>query len=234
MNEKFERIQLIDAVRGFSIILMIAYHFGYDLVQFGLLPAGVLYNPLLNVLEPFFAGVFIMLSGVSSRFSKSNIKRSLKTAAAALAVTAVTFIIGQPVKFGILHFLAFSMLFFGFLKEQIDKIPEKAAPFIYLVLFTVFKIALNRRFDVPYLWWLGFPDINFSSADYFPVLPWIFVFLFGTLLGKWVIERRLPSRFYTFDVPVLPPIGRKSLLIYLLHQPVLYGIAYALFVIFIK
>ncbi|MDR0670796.1 MAG: DUF1624 domain-containing protein, partial [Oscillospiraceae bacterium] len=61
------RVALIDAVRGLSILLMVAYHAGYDLVGAGLLPRGLLFNPLLSVLQPFFAGVFILLAGVSAR-----------------------------------------------------------------------------------------------------------------------------------------------------------------------
>jgi uncharacterized membrane protein len=80
----------------------------------------------------------------------------------------------------------------------------------------------------------GFKYDGFFSADYFPILPWIFVFLLGTWAGKYVAEYRLPDRFYTLSVPVLPAIGRKAFIIYLVHQPVLYGLVLLVQVLFFR
>ena len=56
------RYYAVDALRGLSILLMVAYHFGYNLVMFDIAPAGLIDNPLLNFLQPFFASVFIATS----------------------------------------------------------------------------------------------------------------------------------------------------------------------------
>lgn len=224
--EKQDRIQSIDALRGFCLILMVAYHFFYDLVNFLEVPGWILSNPVFDVLQPFFAGVFIALSGISSRFSRSNTKRGIEVLAVSLVVTAVTSLMGSPVIFGILHLLGFCMVFYGLTNRLWDKLPEKAAPFIYIALIAA-SAALRGILNpvkTGGLWIVGFYRPGFYSSDYFPVLPWVFVFLLGTWLGKLVTDRKLPDWVYTVKPPVFPAIGRKSLLIYVLHQPVLYGI----------
>ena len=82
--------------------------------------------------------------------------------------------------------------------------------------------------SVPWLYPLGFPGPGFSSADYFPLLPWLFLFLVGAALGGWCLDHR-ESRLLTAPLPrALTFPGRRSLLIYLLHQPVLYGVSFLL------
>jgi uncharacterized membrane protein len=208
---KQERIQLIDALRGLSIILMVAYHAGYDLVYFELIPQGVLYNPLLNFLEPVFAGVFILLAGISCRFSRSNLKRGLVTAACAGAVTLAAWAVGQPIWFGILHLLAACMLLYWLLDKA-----RAAAPFVLAAAFLCAYFGLT-------VW-----PVFGASADYFPLLPWGFLFFLGAWAGGPVRDRKLPERFYTLKIPVLPAVGRKTLIIYMLHQPLLFGSAYLL------
>jgi uncharacterized membrane protein len=267
------RIRLLDALRGFCIILVVAYHCGYNLVAADLIPEGALRNPLLDVLQPFFAGVFILLAGVSSRFSRSNFKRGLQLLGCALLVTAVSFtvlpdpflslrtvfgheptgaeigaliesgkiklhdsiaksavsqgitqpeelgayalsryrgnpypLIKTPILFGILHLLAVCILLYALLEKL-----RITAPAAVLGAFLLLRFGMTEWPDVP-------------SADYFPLIPWVFVFLLGVWLGGVIRDNKFPQWFYTADVPVLPTIGRYTLWIYLLHQPVLYGI----------
>lgn len=227
MEQKRDRIQLIDAIRGLCVILMVIHHLLYDLVEFLGAPGWLFSNPVFDVLHYVFAGLFILLSGVSSRFSRSNIKRGLKVIAAALVITAVTYVIKMPIYFGILHFLGFSMVLYGLTEKPLNKIPKIAAPVIYVILLAASAIAVNNlNIESKYLWMFGITHPGFYSADYFPIFPWIFVFLFGTWLGEVIKNGRLPKRFYTANPPVLPAVGRKAFIIYLVHQPVMYGIVY--------
>lgn len=224
-REANNRIELLDAIRGFCIILMLAYHFAYDLVSFRLAPVWLLDNALLNVLQPIIAGVFIAIAGISSRFSRSNIRRGFIALGGAVLVSLFSYFAGAFVRFGILHFLGCAMIIYGLLAPALNKLPEKLAPALYAVLFIISCIITRDRISFKYLAWLGFRGPGFSSADYFPILPWIFVFLFGTFLGKLLKEERFPAWFYTLKIPILPVIGRWSFVIYLLHQPILYGLA---------
>ncbi len=205
------RIELIDALRGLSIILVLAYHCGYDLYLFGLVPERVMYHPLLNVLQPIFAGVFILLAGVSSRFSRDNLRRGLLMLGCSAAVTGATYLMGYPVWFGILHLLAASTLVFWLLEKL--KITAIAVPALaFLALF----------FDIGH-----FPP-PMGSADYFPLTPWIFLFFAGTYMGILIKEGKFPGWFYDTHIPALPFVGRHTLIIYMLHQPVLYGVVWVI------
>lgn len=230
--EKKKRIDAIDAARGLALILMVIHHGLLDLIVLCGAPEWLFTNPVFDVLHYFFAGLFIFLAGLCCRFSRSNLKRGVLCFAIAMGMTVVTSlpIINEPIRFGVLHLLGFSMVFFALTHKAWDAIPRKAAPAIYigLLIFTAWLVehtsigpAANWLF--PFGW---VPDV-FYSADWFPIFPWIFVFLLGTWAGLYVVERRLPEKFYTFTCPVLPQIGRRSLLIYILHQPILYALIYA-------
>ena len=231
MKENKKRIQLIDAARGFSVVLMVIHHMLYNLVYFLNAPEWLFTNPVFDVLHFIFAGLFIFLSGVSSRFSHSNIKRGLIVIAIAAGITVVTYFMDMPIWFGVLHLLGFSMLYFGLTHKLWDLIPRKAAPIFFVALIIASTLMTTyAMFDAGNIWLrntlsiLGWPQPGFRSFDYFPILPWVFVFLLGTVTGLDIKERKLPEWFYEAEIPVFPAIGRKALIIYVLHQPVLYGI----------
>jgi len=224
-HKKKNRIQVIDGIRGFSILLMVGHHFLYDLTEICDAPEWIFTNPIFDALHYFFAGVFILLSGVSSIYSSSNIKRGIKTLVCACIITLVSWFMGSAIWFGILHLLGTCMVFYGLTHKLWEKIPRVLASVIY-ILGIIICSPLTRGLicDCRYLWMLGWTYDGFLSYDYFPFLPWVFVFLLGTCLGGYIKEGRMPQSFYTMKVPVLAGIGQKTLSIYMLHQPVLYGL----------
>lgn len=271
---KHSRIDILDAIRGFAIISMVVYHglydicdiFGYQLRIFD----------FFMILEPWFAGAFILLCGVSCRFSHNNVKRGLRVVAVAMAVTLVTVLFsvfispGQEIYFGILHFMGFAILLYVPLQKLLDRIHPGVALGVSLLLFVVtysmpssYRVGLPGPLSVQLPVWLagasqifvsnvdklfhiqlpgwvasviglypvGLPDINFQSADYFPLIPWFFLFLAGTVIGIPIREHKLPERFYTARVPFFATAGRNTLLIYVLHQPVIYGLLMLFFTV---
>ncbi|MBE7002981.1 MAG: DUF1624 domain-containing protein [Ruminococcaceae bacterium] len=225
MESKKQRIELMDAARGLSLILMVFYHFFYDLVVFAGAPRWIFHNVVFDPLQYFFAGLFILISGVSSNYSHSNVLRGLKTLGVALVITLVTTVMDMPIVFGILHLLGVCMLLYGLTQRLWAKLPAWVVPTLSVlgVLLTA-RLVNGYPSENPHLWMFGLVTPEFESADYFPLLPWMFVFLLGTWAGKYVREGRLPKWFYETRVPFLPAVGRKSLLIYIVHQPVLYGL----------
>ena len=229
------RIRALDALRGLCVVLMCFHHFFYDLAAFLGAPWWLFSNPVFNVLHYIFAGCFILLSGVSSRFSRSNLKRGIKLLVIALALTAVTWagdilggkLTGQKpgmlIVFGVLHMLAVCMLFYGLTRRLWDRLPD-GVMVVFCVLATLLTAKLANGVYIRSPGWLfpfGFITNSFYSADYFPMLPWLFVFLFGTWLGEKIKAGKLPEGFYAFSVPFFPAVGRHALLIYILHQPAL-------------
>ena len=116
-TERPARIELMDALRGLAVCLMVLHHFLYDLCEFLGAPWWLFTNPVFDVLHYSFAGLFIFLSGISSDFSRSNLKRGAKAMALALGITLVTYFMDMTIVFGVLHLLASCMLLFGLTRK---------------------------------------------------------------------------------------------------------------------
>jgi uncharacterized membrane protein len=232
----------MDDLRGISVFCMIFYHAFFLLgVVFGNQWGDDLFD-FFEPLQPIFAGIFIVLSGVSSNFSRSNAKRGAKLLGVALAFSAVTCLLlpllgldGLEIRFGILHLLSVSMLLFAVLRPMLAKIPVTYGFALFFLLYLVTYNLQYHKIGVPYLleWdlpaslyqsqWLfplGLRSNDFHSADYFPLMPYIFLFLAGTYLGK------LPAPDWAKPVRSRPLafLGRHALWIYIVHQPIIFGL----------
>ena len=232
MKDDKKRIEIIDALRGLAVILMVIHHALYNTTAFLGAPRWLYSNPVFNVLQAIFIGLFIIISGVSSRFSRGNIERGSIVIVIAVVITYVTLRMDMPIYFGILHLLGFFMIFYGITHKLWDKIPDKAAPFIYiglLLLSIAARMYLSLTADNlvmrDVLSVLGWRQPGFVNYDNQVILPWIFVFLLGTWAGELIRQRKFPAWFYELKTPFFPLVGRNALVIYVLHQPVLFGIA---------
>ena len=221
------RFDVLDAWRTLAIVLMVAYHFLYDLYIFGVISADQLFSAPLNVLERFICCSFILLAGASARFSRNNLRHGLVVLGAGLVVEIGAAVAGQTIRFGVLMLLGSSMVLWHFLGKGLQRFPGWSVAAGSGVLFFAARWWTGRTaVSVPWLYPLGFISLGFYSADYFPLLPWFFLFLTGTALGGWCLAHR-ENRLLTVSLPgALTWPGRHSLIIYVLHQPVLYGISY--------
>lgn len=240
------RLYLMDELRGFAVFCMVFYHAFYTFAFLYEIKWMMILFQFFTPAEPFFAALFIMISGVSSLLSRSNLRRGLRLLAIALAVTLVTAIVtpDYAIWFGILHFLAVCMILYGLLGRYLKKIPFSwviVLLFVFLYFFTrpipsgylgfgpVSVIPLpGEIYHIPGLFPLGFYDSSFRSSDYFPLLPWGFLFLAGTVIGIPVAKGLAPQWMYPSRVPFFSWMGRWALIIYMAHQPLIYALAWLL------
>lgn len=241
--KKPQRVELLDEYRGLVVLLMVIYHGCWDMVYlFGVHIPG--YEGLPGaLLQGFIAWSFIFISGIACRYSVSNIKRGLITVGLGMVISLSTwlFMPEAMIWFGILHFLGVSMILFGLLQPLLDTISEFAGLIICALLFAftyslpMGSVGLPGLFSIPlpqglyqghWLLPLGFGGMG---SDYFPLLPWLFLFFAGAYVGQLFHRGSLPYSFYRVHNRTLGRIGRRSIVVYMLHQPALYGVLWTVF-----
>ncbi|WP_343252488.1 heparan-alpha-glucosaminide N-acetyltransferase [Ligaoa zhengdingensis] len=239
------RVWLVDELRGAFILLMVVYHTFYDLVYIFDVNIPAFRWAFTTWIQLLIAGLFVFLSGVASRFSRNNLKRGAQCFALGMLMTLVTAVVlpEQIVLFGVLHMLGVCMMLFPLMRPLLDRIPPWAGVIGCAALFFLtfntqlgfwgmrgWEMALpSSWYGTSWLFWLGFPRRGFWSSDYFPLLPWIFWFLGGAFAGVPIKARRAPAWFYRPHCRWLAALGRNTIYIYLLHQPVIYGALSLLF-----
>lgn len=250
------RLILLDEIRGLTLISMILYHFLWDLVYIAGISIPWYHGTGAYIWQQSICRTFILLSGFCWSLGSHPLKRGLTVWLSGGLVTLVTlaFMPENRVVFGVLTLTGSAMLVMIPADRLLGRI--KSLPVtvfltgISYFMFLLFLPAMNGHLanftglftgeglmrGGPALprelyrgWfsaWLGFPAADFYSTDYFPMFPWLFLFLTGYLLHRLCAGRRLldAASLRKSHLPPTAFIGRHSLLIYLLHQPVLYGI----------
>ncbi len=245
------RVFLLDSIRGLAVVNMVTYHLIYDLIRiFGVAVGGHTGVSSYFPWQQTICITFILIAGITFHLSRKAWKNGLERALCAGVLTVVTAQVlpEELIVFGIIHFLAAAVLLTIICQPLLKKIPMAAgfagslAIFIWLRHISEGWIGLRGLwtgelpsvlYDNRFMFWLGFPSDQFYSSDYFAVLPWIFLYWAGYFGGRWWIQvsgliktqTAVPeSRLYRITDKSLGTVGRKSLWIYMLHQPVTYGI----------
>ena len=196
-QKKGSRVGILDELRGFAIICMVVYHAMYDLKYIFGLDVPVFFDGWFDVIRDIFAGLFIFISGTVCRYSSNNIKRGAQCFFIGMIMTFVMpFFSSGTILFGILH-----LMLFGLGQKLFDLLPSWVGIAVSVLLFV---LTMNVRmtysggmlhpgyFGIPNLFQLHFPmeaynvgvlfplglhDSGFASADYFPMMPWFFLFI---------------------------------------------------------
>ncbi len=223
----------IDVLRGVAILLMVAFHFFFDLSYFGLADFDFYRDPFWLHARTFILSLFLGLVGASLVLATQrglNARRFLRrlgllVASAALVTLATWWLFDERfVFFGVLHFIALA---------SVPGLAFVRFPWLALVSGVVLILFANRYqfswFDTPGWRWIGLMTHKPATEDYVPLLPWFGVVLLGIFAGHqlhrpWlrrVLESPNPARR---SVRYLSLAGRHSLPVYLVHQPVLLGL----------
>src|SRR3989338_7051105 len=233
-----KRFWELDFLRGVAIIMMIIFHLLYDLSYLSIFPVNTtsgfwrIFGYCSAVIFLSLVGCCLYVSssrtniGLKTSLPKKYIMRGLKIFSLGLVLTAITWIMfpREFIVFGVLHLIGFSIIIL--------------TPFIrfkYIMLFAgIFILVLSpvveaAVVDMPYFVWLGFMYRGFSTLDYFPVFPWIAAVMFGIFAGHVFYKNKVRQHTFFFSSRnefsrPIQYLGKHSLLIYLLHQPIIFGI----------
>lgn len=209
------RLPFLDAARGMAVVAMIAYHFFWDLSVFGFIQTDV--GREWRGAAMTIAASFLLISGAAFTLAGRLKPRRLAViggAAALVSLGSWWFDPGSFIFFGILHCIALSAVL---------AVPFLRAPAWVLGVAAALVLALGSlahpAFNAWPLLWLGLATQLPPTNDYIPIFPWFGFVLVGMLAG------RAPRDLWPEAAPALLVwLGRWSLLIYLVHQPILVGL----------
>ena len=230
MANKRDRIWELDALRGFCILCVIVIHFIYDLNYFA--GAGMQLPAAYLFVQQYGGVIFVVLSGCCATLGSKSFRRGLIVFLCGMLISLVTYGMywlsmasrSVIVWFGVLHLLGICMMLYPLYK----KLPTLALFVLGAVLVLTGYSIKNFTVQAQWLFPLGLTAAGFASSDYFPLLPHLGWYMIGTGIGRtvykqkttrlpWAIRSSVPIRFFMW-------CGRQSLWIYLLHQPIVYGL----------
>lgn len=234
-----KRYYTLDYIRGFAIFNMILFHTFWDLVYIFNYDLPWFNTSIAYIWQQCICWTFILLSGFCYSLSSNKLKRGLIIFACGLLISIITELLipDNHILFGVLTLIGSAMILIIPFYKYIDKINPILGFFVSMILFLISRNVNNgylgfESFDIyelpTFLYrnlftsYLGFPNAGFYSSDYFSIIPWIFLFICGIFAFKlfksnnklYLLEKRY-NLFVEF-------CGQKSLLIYLLHQPIIF------------
>jgi len=235
LNERFWEV---DSLRGLAVVCMICYHFLFDLAFFGLISIDVssgfpwFFARITASTFIFLMGVSLTLSSSRTRLSGSYLHKSLfkkylvrgcRIFLLGLFITMITWIFlpQEFIIFGILHFIGISIILaYPFLKRKYLNL----AAGIGIICIGIYLQTLSFNFS--WLMWLGFVPNSLNTVDYFPIFPWFGLVLLGIFFGGLLYKNykrqfKLPDLSNNYLFRASSFLGRHSLVIYLIHQPLI-------------
>lgn len=231
VDEARPRLAALDLARGVAIVAMVAYHAAFDLSMARLIAVDVPSDLGWKILARLTAGSFLLIVGISLVLAtRTGLDRGAFLRRLALIVGAAAL-----VSLSTWWFNPRSFVFFGILHEialaSVLALPFLRLPSLLVAGAAAFFAGLPWFFSAPIfaewpLLWVGLAPEPPVSVDYVPVFPWFGVVLAGIVAGRFLVGYGGPLWRWR---PTSPPLawlmiaGRWSLVIYLVHQPLLVG-----------
>ncbi len=240
-EESRQRYGILDTFRGFILLSMIAFHSCWDLVYIFDMKWNWYKGVGSYIWQQSICWSFIFLSGFCWSLGRRHLKRGLLVFGAGALVSIVTILLmpENRVVFGVLTLIGTCSLCMTSLDKVLQKVPAWAGALVAFALFFLTK-NINQGYlgfepwnfiKLPRILYnggiimtfVGFTDPEFYSTDYFSLFPWIFLFMTGYFTYRMIAIGSFLERYFTKKVEPFSFLGRNSLLIYILHQPVVYG-----------
>lgn len=235
-----DRFDIVDALRGLAMLWMTAFHFCFDLNQFGYWKQNFYADPFWTWQRTLIVSLFVFCAGVGQAIALAQAqswprfwRRWVQVLLCALLVSVGSWWMYPQsfIYFGVLHGIALMLI--------IVRLTAHWASWLWLLggvaiaakfmaayaLDTVAMAGFAEALNSPALNWLGLITRKPITEDYVPLLPWLGVMWWGVAAGVWLsshgancLSWRLPAGFKP-----LATLGRWSLSYYMLHQPVMIG-----------
>ena len=229
----------LDTLRGMTLVSMMVYHACWDLVYLFRQDWAWYRSFGAHLWQQSICWTFILLSGYCFHLGHHRLRRGLLSLGGGALVSAVSQVAGSPIHWGVLTLLGAAALLTIPLDPLLRRLPARAGLAGSFCLFFLLR-EVNQGYlgfegaallTLPADWYqnsltalLGFPGPDFFSADYFSLLPWLFLFWTGYFLYRL----RPEGEGRELRLPLVTTLGRHSLVAYLLHQPVLLGFIFLL------
>lgn len=238
------RIELLDLLRGVSLIYVMFYHLCYDLITVKEMNITFFGAKWFDVLHEAFLALLIIVSGICSSFSHDSVRRGAVLFFMGSIFTIVTdlFMHDSVAVFGALSFFGVMMMLCGLAKPIIRRIDWRILLAVSMLLYFVTidfvdkggllhlfftDIKLNLPENSQYSYTIGILSSEFYSSDFFPLIPNGFLYIAGAALSRPIAEKKFPKLFYArIKARAANFIGRYSLWFYVIHQPIFLGILY--------
>ena len=225
----------LDTLRGMTLVSMMVYHACWDLVYLFRQDWTWYRSFGAHLWQQSICWTFILLSGYCFHLGHRRLRRGLLSLGGGALVSAVSQVAGSPIHWGVLTLLGAAALLTIPLDPLLRRLPARAGLAGSFCLFFLLR-EVNQGYlgfegaallTLPADWYqnsltalLGFPGPDFFSADYFSLLPWLFLFWTGYFLYRL----RPEGEGRELRLPLVTTLGRHSLVAYLLHQPLIYGV----------
>lgn len=247
LPEKFgrnNRIELLDFLRGISLIYVMFYHLCYDLMNVKGVSIAGFGSVWFEAVHEAFLALLIIVSGICSSFSHDTVRRgtALFFMGSIFTIATDLFMHSQVAVFGALSFFGVMMMLCGLAKPIFRHIDWRILLAVSLLLYFVTIDFADKdgllhlfftdiRLPLPeyaqYSYTIGILPNGFYSSDYFPLIPNGFLYIAGAALSRPIAEKKFPGFFYVhIRARAINFIGRYSLWFYILHQPIFLGVLY--------
>ena len=248
-----DRAWELDLLRGIALLMMLFMHLSWDVRYefrvdvFSYLEKGWFWS----FFHPIIVVLFVSVSGICCTFSRNNVKRGLKLLAATLALIIGTYIVTKflgiecLILFNVLAVLTCGIFLYALI-SYIEKKTKANPNVINMIMGLAGLYIVICGCDIHYMDYstdsLIFLPVGFEisgspwMADYMPLFPWLGVFLIGCVIGRVCYKDKKTlfagrGKVITAVSRPVEFIGRHSLIIYLVHQPVVYAVLYLIFML---